>query len=152
METNTKEKLKKYGFVSLIFLILIAILFSLTFLSFFKHNTLKNIVIGLLTTSPLCENYRNINEIEDTKKYTSLAFPSIFEVKSEDRQFYVFFVRLTGKYGVQTALFLYDETNKNALFCGIVGQDFKKEASYYGINQGIINHWCNKIISTVKKN
>ena len=147
MEAATKEKLKKIGVVSIIFLSLIAILFGLSFLDFFKENTLKNIAIELLTTSPLCdEDYKNIQSIEPTKKYTSLVFPTVFEVRNEEKQFYVFFIRLTGKYGVQTALFLYDEGMQKTLFCGIVGQDFKKEASYYGINDGVINHWCNKIM------
>lgn len=151
MEVATKEKLKKIGFISIIFLVLLGLLFSLTFLSFFKENTLKNIAIEMLTTSPLCEDYRHVHSIETTKKYTSLSFPSVFEVKIEEKLFYVFFVRLTGKYGVQTALFIYDEGMQKAQFCGIVGQDFKKKSSYYGFNDGIINHWCNKITEVGKK-
>jgi|GEM_PF-1085916 len=145
MEVADKEKLKKIGFVSFVFLIFVAILFSLTFLDFFKENTLKNIAIEMLTTSPLCDDYKNVQYLEFNKKYISLAFPTILEGVSGEKHFYVFFVRLTGKYGVKTALFLYDEGMQKALFCGIVGQDFKKEASYYGFNDGVINHWCNKI-------
>ena len=148
----SKEKLKKIGFISFMFLIFIAIIFSLTFLDFIKQNTFKDIVVQMLTTSPLCEEYRSISDIETTKKYTGLAFPSVLEVRSEQNQFYVFFVRLTGKYGMQTGLFLYDEAKQRTLFCGIVGQDFKKEAQYYGINQGIINHWCNKITTSTQQN
>lgn len=152
MEAYRKEKLKKIGFVSLIFLFLIALLFSLTFLDFFKENTFKDVVIEMLTTSPLCEDYRQIYSVEVSKKYTSLTFPSVFEVKSEGKQLYAFFVRLTGKYGTQTALFLYDEIRGVTLFCGIVGQDFEKQNSYYGINDGVINYWCNKISTSVQKN
>jgi len=145
MEASRKEKLKKIGFVCLTFLILIGGLFSLTFLDFFKENTFKNIAIEILTTSPLCEEYKNINYIEPTEKYSNLVFPSVFEVRDETNQFYIFFVRLTGKYGVQTALFLYDEKKQMSQFCGIVGQDFKKTTSYYGFNDGLIRYWCNKI-------
>lgn len=152
MEAYRKEKLKKNGFVSLIFLFLIALLFSLTFLDFFKENTFKNIVIEMLTSSPLCEDYKDIHSVEVSKKYTSLAFPSVFEVRNEEKQLYVFFVRLTGKYGTQTGFFLYDEVKGITLFCGIVGQDFEKQNSYYGINDEVINYWCNKISRSVQKN
>ena len=149
MEKADKEKLKKAGFVSLIFLILIGILFSLTFLNFFKNNIFKDTAIEMLTTSPLCECYRNMQVIGNTQKYTNLAFPSVLEAKGEQNQAYIFFVRLTGKYGTKTAMFIYDETKSKVIFCGLVGQDFTKDASYYGINDGIINYWCNKIFGEV---
>jgi len=150
MEVADREKLKKKGLVALIFLIFVAILFSLTFLDFIKQNTFKNIAVEMLTTSPLCEDYRGILDIEATKKYTGLALPSVLKLKTEQSQCYVFFVRLTGKYGTRTAIFIYDELKQNTFFCGIVGQDFKKEAQYYGINQGIINHWCSKITTNIQ--
>ncbi|MGP1520596.1 MAG: hypothetical protein ACTTIZ_03700 [Treponema sp.] len=152
MEASDKEKLKKNGFVFLIFLLLIAVLFSLIFFTFFKDNTFKDIAIDMLTTSPLCEEYRNIHSIETIKKHTSLTFPSVLEAKWEEGQAYIFFVRLTGKYGVQTAFFLYDERKQETTFCGLVGQDFKKSASYYGINDGIIHYWCGKITKYIQNN
>ena len=151
MEAYNKENLKKIGFVSLIFLILVGILFSLTFLDFFKENTFKNIVVELLTSSQISKEYKNINYIEPTQKYSNLVFPSVFEVRNEKKQFYIFFVRLTGKYGVQTGVFLYDENMQKAQFCGIVGQDFNKKISYYGFNEGVLEHWCNKIRLFEKK-
>ncbi|MGP1438735.1 MAG: hypothetical protein ACTTKH_06660 [Treponema sp.] len=145
MEIADKERLKKIGIVSAIFLVFVIILFSLTFLDFLKQNTLRKIVIEMLTSSPLCDEYSDVHYLEISKKYANLAFPSVFEGKNEKSHFYVFFVRLTGKYGVQTGLFLYDEGKKKTVFCGIIGQDFKKQASYYGFNEGIINYWCKKI-------
>lgn len=150
LDSIDKEKLKKIAILSSIFIFLLSLLFSVSLLSFFKNATLKRVALKILSSSTIPNEYQNIQNIELCKKYTSLSFPHVFEGNVEGSgKMYLFFTRLTGKYGVYQGLFLYDERKMEVLFLGLAVEDFKKTPSYYGINQGIINYWCKKIKSSV---
>lgn len=146
MEAEAKLKLKKSLIMGAIFLSLTLILFSLSFLDFVKHNILKATVTDVLLSSEIKDEYKNIISIESIKSYNPLIFPVIFEVKTEEKkETFLYLIRLTGKYGSYMTLFLYDAKKNEVLFVGLLASDKTKEAAYYGISEGVINYWKDKI-------
>ena len=146
MEAEAKLKLKKNLIIAAIFLFLTLILLSLSFLDFVKHNIVKTSVMNLLLSSKVEDEYKNITNIKAIKSYNELVFPIIFKGEIEgNTEVFLYLARLTGKYGSYMSVFLYDTKKGEALFLGLLVNDKTKAPSYYGISQGAINYWKNKI-------
>jgi len=152
MDKIAKTKLKKGLLISGIFLLLSLTLISLSFLDFIKDKLLQSTVHSLLQSSNMPNEYKNIKNIQSVKSPSPLSFPSVFEGESENsHKLKLFLLRMTGKYGSYMGLFIYDEIEEKALFVSLAIDNGKKDASYYGINQGIISYWQNKIESLQRK-
>lgn len=155
MEPAKKEKLKKAGIISAIFLFFILLLWAVQLLNFLSENSLKKSAKKILQSSPLCTEYKDL-EIQKAEKryYYNYGFlPITFKAHGDGGTYKLFFVRLAGKYGAYQGLFLHQD-GENTVFCGLAGTDNSKPAEYYGITEFNIRFWCGKINSVFncKKN
>ena len=146
MEEIVKKKLKKISLVSAVFASFTVLLFTILFLDFFKVRTLKTVVLLAISSANITEEYKNISNIKESRSPNYLVFPATFEgTTSKNKEVVLSFVRLTGKYGVYQGLFLYDKAKNESVLCAIIADDYKRQPSYYGINEGIIQYWKDKI-------
>jgi len=146
MEEIVRMNLRKISIVCAIFMSFTLILFAILFLDFFKVRTLKTVTLLALSSADITEEYKNISSLKEKRSPNYLLFPVIFEgTLGNGQEVILSFVRLTGKYGVYQGLFLCDKSKKKTVLCAIIADDYKKHPSRYGINEGIIKYWKNKI-------
>ena len=146
MEESVKKKLKKISLVSSVFVFFALILFAILFLDFFKMKTLKTVTLLALSSADIADEYKNISSLKDMRSPNYLTFPATFAgTLGNDKEVILSFVRLTGKYGVYQGLFLYDKSTRETVLCAIIADDYKTHPSKYGITEGIIQYWKNKI-------
>lgn len=150
MEELTRKNLKKAGIISGLFLFLILLLWLLSFLDFVGNSSLKSAAQTVLKESSLCREYKNVKilSVERPYSFDSGFLPVVFDAADGEKNYKLFFVRLTGKYGLYQGLFLYDEI-KGAVFCGLAGTDSEKLPNYYGITDFNTEFWCGKINSVL---
>ncbi|MEL3913353.1 hypothetical protein [Treponema pedis] len=155
MNNETKEKLKKSGILSGIFLAAVLILWGTSHLGYIlKEEIYIKSAETVFAHSPLCTEIKNAKLLKTSSKKITAPnfFNAIFNAEHNGSSISVIFVNMTGKYGTYQGMFVCKEYNakdkqeNSVKFCGLAGNiDLNKQPDYYGITPLIINSMRQKI-------
>lgn len=152
MTTFTYRLLKKYAALAGILVLFFTLFFGLAYLR-------KKVEATYLTLAArnLCSAYEKKGEQSirilgpDMERREALPSRAVLAALFEGRKASAFMLPVTGKYGVYTALFLY-ERSIGCKFCGLAGINILPEqAAYYGITPATIEIQQYKIGRLMKK-
>lgn len=152
MTASAHRLLKKYAVLTGSILLFFAVFFGLVYLRGKVESTPLT-----LAAQRLCSAYAEAEKKAirivgiDTESRTPLSFRVVLSASFEGRRASAFIVPVVGKYGVYTALFLYEHTI-GCKFCGLVGINaLPDKAAYYGIAPATITMQQHKITRFMKR-
>lgn len=152
MTAAASRLLKKYTAIAGSLILFFAAFFGLVYLR-------KKVESTYVTAAAqkLCSMYQQASSqhirILGIDPLDSAVFPSrtVLSASYAGHKALVFMLPVTGKYGVYTAVFLYERTI-GCRFCGLAGINILPEqALYYGITPALITIQQNKIITLMKR-
>lgn len=144
MNAGLKQELKKVSIISSIFITLMLVFSSFLFFDFFKVETVKYVVKQKLESSNLSNEYKDISDIIEKQSPAPLLLPFVLQGRCEGKIIDIYMLRLNGKYGIHLGLFLYDPEKQDVAFSCLL-DDTSQNPDSYGINQGTIEYWKEKI-------
>lgn len=153
MTETVKFLLKKYTVLLGILLAFFAAFFGLSHLK--KMTETKYLTAAAGT---LCRTYPGFKDRKITVAgaietgLQGLPFQSVLSASYEGNDAFVFFLPMTGKYGVYPAVFFYEQSI-GCIFCGLAGVNAAAEqAGAYGITQAGIALQRKKIEALMENN
>ena len=145
--------LKRYAALAGIVLVLLTLVFGLSYIR--RKNEDKYLTaaaVSLLSRHPgFADQSVSISGRADGVVPTSLPFRAVLRASYAGRDALIFFLPITGKYGVYPAVFFYEQT-LGCVFCGLAGIDAAPEMLHsYGITSAAIKIQQAKIETLMQK-
>ena len=139
MTGTARTALKRYGILFGILVAVFALFFSFSYLR--KKTEVKYLTAA---ADALCNSYPAFKGLTVAVTGTAknvpagMAFRAVFSASYAGHDALIFFLSLTGKYGVYPAVFFY-EPSLGCIFCGLAGVNVPfDQAERYGITQAAV--------------